>query len=33
LLWVYYSASLLLIGAVITRQFQLHAAEPQPEPA
>jgi membrane protein len=26
LLWVYYSATLLLAGAVITRQFQLHAA-------
>lgn len=33
LLWVYYSATLLLIGAVITRQFQLHAARSLPEPA
>jgi membrane protein len=30
LLWVYYSATLLLAGAVITRQFQLHAAQPHP---
>jgi membrane protein len=33
LLWVYYSATLLLVGAVITRQFQLHAMQSQLEPA
>ena len=32
LLWVYYSATLLLAGAVITRQFQLHALYSRPEP-
>lgn len=33
LLWVYYSATLLLAGAVITRQVQLYDTQSLPEPA
>lgn len=32
-LWIYYSATLLLAGAVITRQFQLRAEDPGQAPA